>query len=200
MREPLAGIPSCSRGTDTMIRAWWNRTMDAKRSISLLIDVAGCAAVVIGLPASPMLLAFGGNYVFVVGPILGATAGRYTRHRMAGDARAPLWAFAYGATVAALVVAMFGTAGVIRPSVLGTPGLGDAWYCLLMSGFLVGFVGALLWERDARRRRLAAVMVLVLWLTSAGYSRSPTARGRRPGRWCSWSSWAAAPCCSSRSR
>jgi len=75
--------------------------------------------------------------------------------------------------VAAFLVAKFGTAVVIRPTVLGIPGLGDAWSGLIMSGFLVGFVGALLWERDARRRRLAAPALLALWLIVGGiFARS----------------------------
>jgi hypothetical protein len=154
--------------TSTMIRAWWSTNMDSRRSISLLIDVAGSAVAAIGMAASPEPWAFGGNYAVIVGPILAAAAGGYIRHRRSGDERAPLWALAYGVSVAALLVAMFGTAAVIRPTVLGLSGLSDAWYGLFMGGFMVMFVGTLLWERDARRRRLAAVLLLVLWLMVGG--------------------------------
>jgi peptidoglycan/LPS O-acetylase OafA/YrhL len=68
---------------------------------------------------------------------------------------------------------MFGMAVVIRPIVRGIPDLEDAWSAILMCGALVGFVGALLWERDARRRRLAAPMLLGVWLIAGGvFARS----------------------------
>src|ERR1019366_4134425 len=92
----------------------------------------------------------------------------YFRHRVSDQERAPLWALAYGALVAAILVATFGTAVVIRPTVLGIPGLEDTWSGLIMIGFLVGFVGALLWEGDARRRRLAALALLAVWLIVGG--------------------------------
>jgi hypothetical protein len=156
-----------------MLQAWWNTNMDARRSISLLIDVAGLAVVALGFAASPEPWAFGGNYTFMVGPILGAAAGGYIRHRRSGDERAPLWALGYGVSAAALLVAMFGTAAVIRPTVLGMSGLSDAWYGLFMGGFMVMFVGALLWERDARRRRFAALLLLAVWLIVGGvFARS----------------------------
>jgi Na+/proline symporter len=92
---------------------------------------------------------------------------------VSGHERAPLWALAYGALVAAILIATFGTAVVIRSTVLGIPGLEDAWSGLIMIGFLVGFVGALLWERGARRRRLAALALLAVWLIVGGiFARS----------------------------
>jgi uncharacterized membrane protein YjjP (DUF1212 family) len=151
-----------------MLHAWWNTNMDARRSISLLIDVAGLAVVALGLAASPVPLAFGGNYAAVVGPVLGATVGGYLRHRVSDPERAPLWALAYGASVAAILVATFGTAAAIRPTVHGIPGLGDAASGIIVTGFLVAFVGALLWERDARRRRFAALLLLAVWLIVGG--------------------------------
>ena len=92
---------------------------------------------------------------------------------MSDPARAQLWGLANGALVAASLVAMVGMAVVIRPIVRGIPGLEDAWSAILMCGALVGFVGALLWERYARRRRLAAPMLLGVWLIVGGvFARS----------------------------
>jgi hypothetical protein len=153
-----------------MLHSWWNTNMDARRSISLLIAVAGLAVVAIGIAASPVS-AFGSNYSGAVGPVLWAAVAGYVLHRDSDHERAPLWALAYGASVAAILVATFGTAVVIRPTVLGIPGLGDAWSGLIVSGFLVVFVGAFLWERDARRRRFAALALLAVWPWSAGSSR-----------------------------
>ena len=165
--------PAIPEGISTMLHAWWNTNMDARRSISLLIDVAGLAVVALGLAASPVPLAFGGNYAAVVGPVLGATVGGYLRHRVSDPERAPLWALAYGASVAAILVATFGTAAVIRPTVHGIPGLGDAASGIIVTGFLVAFVGSLLWERDARRRRFAALLLLAVWLIVGGvFARS----------------------------
>ena len=164
-------------GLGTMLHAWWNTNMDARRSISLLIDVAGLAVVALGLAASPVPLAFGGNYAAVVGPVLGATVGGYLRHRVSDPERAPLWALAYGASVAAILVATFGTAAVIRPTVHGIPGLGDAASGIIVTGFLVAFVGALLWERDARRRRFEALLTLAV---PADRRRGRPAVQRRP--------------------
>jgi hypothetical protein len=156
-----------------MLHAWWTTNMDARRSISLLTYVAGCAVAAIGMAASPGPMAFGLNYGVAVGPILGAALGGYLRHRVSDHERAPLWALAYGASVVAVLVATFGMAVVIRPTALGIPGLRDAWSGLIMSGFLLGFVGALLWERDARRRRLAALALLAVWLIVGGiFARS----------------------------
>jgi hypothetical protein len=155
-----------------MLHAWWNTNMDARRWISLLIVVAGCAVAALGMAASPEPMAFGLNYGVAVGP-LGAATGGYLRHRVSDHERAPLWALAYGASVVALLVATFGTAVVIRPTVLGIPGLGAAGAGLIMSGFFVMFVGALLWERDARRRRFAALALLGFWFIVGGiFARS----------------------------
>lgn len=156
-----------------MSHEWWNTNMDARRSICLLIVVAGYAVAAIGMAASPEPMAFGLNFGVAVGPVLGAALGGYLRHRESDHERAPLWALVYGVSVAAILVATFGTAAMIRLTVLGIPGLGDAWSGLIMSGFLVMFVGAFLWERDGRRRRFAALALLGLWLIVGGiFARS----------------------------
>ena len=158
-----------------MLHAWWNTNIDARRSISLLMYMAGCAVVALGMAASPEPMAFGlfGLYGVAVAGVLGAAIGGYRRHRVSDHEHAPLWALANGALVAAIFVATFGTAVVIRPTVLGIPGLVDTWSGLIMSGFLVMFVGAFLWERDARRRRFAAPALLGVWLIVGGiFARS----------------------------
>ena len=158
-----------------MLHAWWNTNMDARRAISLLIAVAGCAVVALGFAASPIPTSgpFGSITVFAVPAGLGAAIGEYRRRRVSDPARAPLWGLASGAWVAASLVAMFGMAVLIRPAVRGIPGLEDSWSAILMSGLLVAFVGALLWERDARRRRFAALVVLAVALIVVGvFARS----------------------------
>ena len=156
-----------------MIIAWWQANMDARRSISLLISVIGCAVFALGIAASPLSWEFGTTTFVPAAGVLGAAIGGYRRHRVSDPARAQLWGLANGALVAASLVAMVGMAVVIRPIVRGIPGLEDAWSAILMCGALVGFVGALLWERDARRRRLAAPMLLGVWLIVGGvFARS----------------------------
>jgi hypothetical protein len=156
-----------------MLRAWWNTNMDATTAISLLIAVVGGAMVALGMAASPLSWEFGTTTFVLAAAVLGAAIGGYRRHRVSDPARAQLWGLANGAFVAASLVAMFGMAFVIRPTVLGIPSLEAAWSVILMCGVLVGFVGALLWERDARRRRLAAPMLLGVWLIVGGiFARS----------------------------
>jgi len=126
--------------------------------------------VAIGIAASPVS-AFGSNYSGAVGPVLWAAVAGCALHRDSDHERAPLWALAFGVTAAVILVVTLGMAVVIRPTVLGIPGLGDAWASLIVSGFLVMFVGAFLWERDARTRRFAALALLAVWPWSAGSSR-----------------------------
>ena len=150
--------------------------MDARRSIGVLIAVAGCAVVALGFAAFPIppdSWPFGTTALVVAGAVSGAGIGEYRRRRVSDPERAPLWGVATGAWVAASVVAMFGTAVLIRPAVRGIPGLEASWPAIFEGGLLVGFVGALLWERDARRRRLAAPMLLGVWLIVGGvFARS----------------------------
>jgi len=155
-----------------MLDSRWNTNMDARRSIGLLIGVAGLAVAALGVAASPVLPPFGGNYGGVIGPVLwaaigpvfGAATAGYVRHRDSGLERAPLWVLAYGATAAVILVATFGIAATIHPTVRGIPGLGDAWYGVIPSGLLVSFGIAFLWKRDAGGRRFAALGLLGLFL------------------------------------
>jgi hypothetical protein len=143
--------------------------MDARRSISVLIAVAGHAAVGIGIAASPVSLAFESPYgAALVGAFVGATIGGHFRHRGSDPERALLWALAHGASVAALLVTAFGTLVLIRPTVRSFPGLEDAWGGVILIGLLVAYVGVFLWERDARRRRLGAPVLLAAWLIACG--------------------------------
>src|SRR5450759_1090263 len=106
---------SSSQGIGTMLHVRWNTNIDARRSISLLMYMAGCAVAALGMAASPEPLAFGLYGVAVAG-VLGAAIGGYRRHRVSDHEHAPLWALANGALVAAILVATFGTAVVIRPT------------------------------------------------------------------------------------
>lgn len=153
-----------------MISAWWQANMDARRAISLLIAVAGGAVLALGFAASPIPTSgpFGSITVFAVPAGLGAAIGEYRRRRVSDPARAPLWGLASGAWVAASLVAMFGMAVLIRPAVRGIPGLEDAWPAIFEGGLLVGFVGAILWERDARRRRFGTLLSLAVLLIVGG--------------------------------
>jgi len=152
-----------------MIRPWWNTNMDARRSISLLIAVAGSAVAALAIAASPDSLAFANTYgIFIVPAFVGAATGGYLRHRVSDAARAPLWGLASGAWVAAMMVATLGTALLIRPTVRTIAGLEDAWSGVLVSGILVGFVGVFLWERDARRRHVVPLVGLAFLLIAGG--------------------------------
>ncbi|MBF6605904.1 MAG: hypothetical protein IVW53_10025 [Chloroflexi bacterium] len=166
------GGPEIARGIGTMVRVWWNSNMDARRSIGLLIAAVGCAVTALGIAASPVSLVAGVSYApafaALVGGVLGAAMGGYLRHRVPDHERAPLWALAYGASVVAILVATLGTAAVIRPTVRGIAGLVDAWPGVIAGGSLIYYVGALLWERDARRRRLAVLVFLAAWLMAGG--------------------------------
>jgi hypothetical protein len=152
-----------------MLDTWWNANMDARRSISLLIATVGSAMVALGIAASPDPSAFASTYAaFIVPALIGAAVGGYRRHRVSDPARAPLWGLASGALVAAMMVATFGTALLIRPTVREIPGLEDAWSAVLMSGLLVGFVAALMWERDACGHRFEALLSLAVLLIVGG--------------------------------
>jgi hypothetical protein len=152
-----------------MLDTWWNANMDARRSISLLIAVVGSAVVALGIAASPDLSAFASTYAaFIIPALVGAAIGGYRRHRVSDPARAPLWGLASGALVGATMVATLGTALLIRPTVRDVPGLEEAWSAVLMGGVLVAFVGALLWERDARRHRFEALVSLAVLLIVGG--------------------------------
>jgi hypothetical protein len=152
-----------------MINAWWEANMDARRMISILIAVIGFAVVALGIAASPDSSALAGTYgLFIVPGLIGAAIGGYRRHRVSDPARAPLWGLASGALVAAMMVATLGTALLIRPTVRGIPGLEDAWSGVFASGILIGLVGAVLWERDFRRRRFAALLGFAFLLIAGG--------------------------------
>ena len=105
--------------------------------------------------------------------MFGAATAGYVRHRGSGLQRVPLWALAFGATAAVVLVAAFGMAAMIRPTVRGIPGLGDAWSGVIASGYLAAFVGAFLWNRDVGGRRFAALGLLGLFL-SVGWAISAT--------------------------
>jgi hypothetical protein len=153
----------------TMLDALWKANMDARRSISLLIAVAGSALVALAIAASPDSWAFASTYgIFIVPALVGAAIGGYLRHRVSNSARAPLWALANAAPVAAMMVATLGTAILIRPTVRTIPGLEDAWSGVLVIGIIVGFVGAFLWDRDARKRHFVAGVGLAFLLIAGG--------------------------------
>ena len=78
------------------------------------------------------------------------------------------WGLAYGVSVAAILIAAFGTLVVIRPPVRGISGLKDAWGGVLLCALLVAYAGAFLRERDSRRRRFGAPALLGAWLLVAG--------------------------------
>ena len=152
-----------------MLQTWWHATMDARRAISLLMSVAGLVLVALSIAASSLPLAFDGTLLLAVcSPALGAAAGGYVAHRSSTPRLARLWAFAYGVSSGALVAGMFAAAALVRPTVAAMPGLGDGWAGLFVVGCLFGFVGALLWERDARRRRVSAWLLLAVWLIAGG--------------------------------
>ena len=152
-----------------MLQTWWHATMDARRAISLLIGVTGLALAALSVAASSLPLSLDGTLLLAVcSPALGAAAGGYVGHRLSAPRRRAVWAFAYGISSGALIAGMFATAALLRPTVHAMPGLGDAWAGLFVVGSLLGFVGALLWERDTRRRRVAAWLLVAVWLIAGG--------------------------------
>jgi len=152
-----------------MLQTWWHATMDARRAISLLMSVAGLVLVALSVADSSVPLALDGTLLMaVVSPALGAAAGGYVGHRSSDPRRARRWAFAYGVSSGTLVGGMFALAALVRPTVAAMPGLGDAWAGLFAAGCLLGFAGALLWERDPRRRRVAAWLLVAVWLIAGG--------------------------------
>jgi drug/metabolite transporter (DMT)-like permease len=162
-----------------MLQTWWHATMDARRVMSLLIGVTGLALVALSVAASSVPLAFDGTLLMAVSsPAFGAAAGGYVGHRSSAPRRRAVWAFAYGISSGALIAGMFATAALVRPTVQAMPGLGDAGAGLFAAGCLLGFVGALLWERDPRRRRVAAWLLLAVWLIAGG-----VVVGVSPGPW-----------------
>ncbi len=163
-----------------MLQTWWHATMDARRVMSLLMSVTGLALVALSVAASALPLALDGTLLLAVcSPAFGAAAGGYVGHRSSAPRVARRWALAYGISSGALIAGMFATAALVRPTVQAVPGLADAWVGLFVAGCLLGFVGALLWERDPRRRRVAAWLLLAVWLIAGGVvvgvSRGPWA-------------------------
>lgn len=130
-------------------------------------------ALAFGATAAVILVAVGPILEAAVGPVFGAATAGYALHRISDHQRAPLWALAFGAAAAVILVATFGMAAMIHPTVRRMPGLGDAWYSVIVSGLVVAFVGAFLWKRVAAgMRRLAALglfglFLLVGWVISA---------------------------------
>ncbi len=164
-----------------MLQTWWHATMDARRVMSLLMSVTGLALVALSVAASALPLALDATLLLAVcSPALGAAAGGYVRHRSSAPRRRAVWAFAYGISSGALIAGMFATAALVRPTVQAVPGLADAWAGLFAAGCLLGFVGALLWERDPRRRRVAAGLRLAGWRIGGGVGGGG---GRGPGAW-----------------
>lgn len=152
-----------------MLRAWWNANIDPRREISLLMSAIGLVLLALSVAASALPLVLDGSLLMPVGSgTLGAAAGGYLGHRSSGSRRALRWALIYGISTMALVVGMFATAALLRPTVEAVPWLGDAWAGLFAGGCLVGFSGALLWERDPRRRGVAAGLLLALGLIVSG--------------------------------
>lgn len=156
-----------------------DKNMDARRSIGLLIAVAGLAVVSIGIAASPVS-AFAGLQGAALGmvllaassPVCGAVAVGYALHRDLGWKRAALPILAYGATAALLLVATFGLAAIVRPAVRGVTGLGDVETGIIAGGLIVAFVGAFQWNHGAGGWRFAALgflgwFLFVGWIVSA---------------------------------
>jgi hypothetical protein len=146
-----------------MLQAWSKTNMDVRRWTSLLVAVGGLAVAAIGIAASPVSAfdaVVGPVLQAAVGPIFGAALAGYALHRVSDHERAPLWALAYGASAAVILVATFGFAALIHSTVSGIPDLGDVRVGIIPSGLLIAYVGAFLWKREAEGRRFAALGLL----------------------------------------
>ena len=157
--------------------------VDRRRSLGLLIGVAGLAAVSIGIAASPASASAGPQdgapdmrLMAVIAPICSAAAVGYALHRELGREReahpAAFPMLAYGATAALLLLATFGLAGSVHSALGELPGVRDVATGIIAGGLLVALAGALQWNHGAGGWRFAALGLLgwflfVGWIVSA---------------------------------
>lgn len=159
-----------------MIREWWNRQMDAQRAFSLVLGAGAVVLMILGLALAPGFLASGDHdgggfakYSAAFGGTFGFAARAFLLHRKSGIGNGLLWAVAHGGSMALFFVAMFAAATAISPIVSRSPTLGgDAWSGIMAIAIVLGLTFNLMWERNARRRRIAAVLLLAAGILIGG--------------------------------
>ena len=109
------------------------------------------------------------RYLPLVGAASGIALRGYLLHRRSGTRNGLLWALAQGGSMALLLLGMVVVATAIGPAVRGNPTLdGDSWMAIMAVAVVLGLTSTLLWERDAQRRRTAAILLLATSLIIGG--------------------------------
>lgn len=159
-----------------MIREWWEQHMDARRAFSLVLAAVAIALVILALALTPGFATSGtndigglGKYGIALGGSLGRALRGYLLHRSLGVGSGLRWALAQGGSMALLLLGMFAAATAIGPIVSANPTLGgDAWMGIMAIAVVIGTASNDLWERNARRRRIAALFLLAVCLVIVG--------------------------------
>jgi hypothetical protein len=129
--------------------------------------VVGNLLLVVGLAAAPdsdPMSGWGGY----VGATLGVAIGTGARHRAAGSATAFAWALAAAASMASYFIALRIVAAFLAPSASQSELLRSNWVALTLTGLILFALSAVLWERDAKARRRAALVCLATGLLFGG--------------------------------
>jgi len=142
--------------------------MDTKRVFSLVMAAVALALCVVALAAAFAFLAPGDDdvggvarYSAAFGGTVGFAARAFLLHRRSGTRLGMLWALAQGGSMALLLFGTVVVATAVSPMVRDNSTLGgDAWMGIMAAGVVIGLTSTLLWERDARRRRIAASFLL----------------------------------------
>lgn len=160
-----------------MVREWLTRHMDAKRAFSLVLGAVAQALLIVALAATPGFLASGGNdgsglatYGIAFGGAFGFATQAFLVHRKSGIENGLLWALAQGGSMALLLVGTFAAATAISPIVSRNSTLGgDTWLGLMATAVGLGLTSNLMWQRNPRRRRTAAIFLLAAGFIIGGF-------------------------------
>jgi peptidoglycan/LPS O-acetylase OafA/YrhL len=168
---------------DTVIRELWDRHMDAKRALSVALGAVAYGLGILALAVTPGFVVSGGTdpgWFAKLAPAVGGASGMaingYATHHRPGTRSGLRWALAQGGLMLLVILGAFALATAISPIVSPNPTFGgDAWAGLLAVGAVLAGASAVLWERNRRRQRTAAVLLVAVCLVIAGIA------GRRAG-------------------
>ena len=159
-----------------VIRELWDRHMDARRALSVGLGVVAYGLGVLLLAVVPGFVASDGTdpgwFAGLVPAFGGATAMAvrgYAFHRRPGTRDGLRWGIVLGGLMLLGVLSLFVLATVIHPIVSPNPMFtSEAWLGLLAIGSIVAMTSNVLWERNQRRQRIAAVLLTAVCLLIAG--------------------------------
>jgi hypothetical protein len=159
-----------------VIRELWDRHMDPRRALSLGLGVVAYILGVLLLAVVPGFVASGGagpDWFAGLGLAFGGATGMavrgYAFHRRPGTRGGLRRGILLGGLMLLGILGMFALASAIHPIVSPNPMItSEAWLGLAAIGSVVVTTANVLWERNQRRQRIAAVFLLAVCLTIAG--------------------------------